>query len=292
MKPGPLYACKILPEVIDLSAPPRPAVDWLTHICVARAWHTTASEAREAAERWETQFLSLVKAELNELHRLCRFAPYTFNSSSEYMLQGSAFIEPQDSPKLQEEKTKRAHFNEYVTALGELTPRQFEAMCTGILGILGVEKPILTKQSGDEGIDFYGHLKLEKHLFSGNKYPGLQHQLAVWLIGQAKLYKAKQVSTFDIRELVGTVELARGAAYGSGDAKYADLKLKVCDPVFYLFFTTGHISKNSWVLLEKSGVVGMDGSMVAAFLADRGIGILNNTFDKQVFLSWISQQLV
>jgi hypothetical protein len=110
------------------------------------------------------------------------------------------------------------------------------------------------------------------------------------MLGQAKHYRAGQVSTFEIRELVGAVDLAKAGAYGSAMDKYADLRLRVCDPVFYLFFTTGRISSNSWRLIARSGVAAMDGNMIASFLADRGIGTdSKGVFQEDVFKHWLGK---
>jgi hypothetical protein len=58
--------------------------------------------------------------------------------------------------------------------------------------------------------------------------------------------------------------------------------------VFYLFFTTGRLSSNSWALLERSGVIGMDGEMVSAFLADHSIGIIDSEFSETEFRKWLT----
>lgn len=289
MKPGPSLARKVLPEFISITSEPLPAVEWLTYICIAQSWFSSGAEAREAAERWEDRFLSLLRDEVSELNRLGRFSQYSFNSSSEYMLQGACFVEPRDPDDVKEAKTRRAQFSDYTSVLSELTPEEFEAMCVGILELIGVKDPQLTSYSTDEGIDFYGRLQLEEHILLEDRFPSVQRQLSAWMVGQAKHYKLSQVSTFDIRELVGSVELAKGRAYSSVNSKYPDLEIRVCDPVFYLFFTTGRISSDSWRLVDHSGVVGMDGEMVAAFLADRGVGTTNEGFDNSLLSDWLAQ---
>lgn len=288
MKPGPTLVVKELFARIEVDAEPKPIVEIVTALCLKLGWHTSAAEAREAAERWESGVQNLLQRELSELGRVGRFAPLAFNSSSSLHVQGSAFIEPKDGDEIKAAKNKRAEFSSYSAALKELTSRQFEALCTGILDIFGVDKPVLTPASADEGIDFYGRLRLEKHIFAGMPLPGVQKQLGIWLIGQAKHYRDGSVSTPELRDLVGAVHLAKAQAYGSGDEKYGDLNIRACDPVFFLFFTTGRMTTNSWTLLDRSGVIGMDGEMVAAFLADHGIGLLDGKFDKEKFKIWLS----
>src|SRR5207248_5447145 len=122
-------------------------------------------------------------------------------------------------------------------------------------------------------------------------FPGVHSQMSVWMVGQAKHFLKGKVSTPDIRELVGSVLLARSRAFSVNTEKYIDLRIRACDPVFFLFFTTGQISAYGWTLLDSAGVIGMDGEMVASFLADNAIGIENNGFQKTVSLSCVENQL-
>ncbi len=107
------------------------------------------------------------------------------------------------------------------------------------------------------------------------------------MVGQAKHYKKTQAATPDIRAVVGSVDLARARAFARSDS-FADLEIRVCDPVLYLLFTTGTISSDGWSLLDSSGVIGMDGMMVAAFLADHGIGRSEEEFDSTAFAEWVT----
>jgi hypothetical protein len=290
MRPGPSSAKTILVGTIPIDAEPKPAVDWLAEISIAQGWHSTNNEALEAAERWEDRFLDLLRDELSDFNRLGRFAPFDFNSSSDYLIQGCAFVEPRDSDEAQEAKRRRSQYHQYTAALKCLSAREFESLCAGLLQAIGVEDPQITPYSADEGIDFYGRLKLERFVFSDSMYPGIQQQLSIWMIGQAKHYDAAKVSTFEIRERVGTVQLAKSRAFGSSAEKYSDLRLRECDPVFYLFFTTGRITLNSWELIARCGVAAMDGNMIAAFLADRAIGTDDESrFQEEAFKNWIAE---
>lgn len=276
-------------DSIQLAAAPRAAADWLTELCVSNRWLGDEGAAREWAEGLQRRFLDELRKQHNDLTSLGRFVPFAFNSSSEYMLQGAAFIEPADSEAVRGAKQRRARLSAYVIALEELAPLRFEALCAGVLGLLNVKRPMLTSRSSDEGIDFYGRLDIGTSIFPNDPYPTIQKQLSVWMVGQAKRYLTMQVSTPDIRELVGSIELARARAFGGQGEKYADLKLRLCDPIFYLFFTTGRISGDGWRLLERSGVVAMDGAMLASFFADREVGVFEGAFDDGSFQDWIRQ---
>lgn len=287
-KPGPAEAVNALRDVLHVTSPPRPATEILVQISLAKGWCSTADGAREAAERWERRFLARLRSDLSESNRLGRFCLHDFNSSSEYMVQGCAFIEAGvDTPQVQEAKRRRSAFGAYVAAAAGVIPDDFEAMCRGILAELGVEDPVVTPHSADEGIDFYGRLSLEGNLKRVTALPGIYRRLGVWMVGQAKHYQAMQSGTPDIRAVVGSIDLARGKAFGSATDKYPDLDIRVCDPVFYLFFTTGDISADGWRLLDQSGVIGMDGQMVAAFLADHAVGQSVGRFDPQEFERWL-----
>ena len=116
--------------------------------------------------------------------------------------------------------------------------------------------------------------------------------MKVWLVGQAKHYDASQVSTKDIRELVGSVSLARTKTYAGSKDPLARLQMRSCDPVVYLFFTTGRISRDARDLLQKAGVVGMDGGQLAIFLADCGVGLdEEGHFCREEFRRWAFQDM-
>ena len=287
MKQGPSFLCEILFKLIDLDASPRPLVDIITEIIIAEQWCITSVDAREKAERWERQTLTRIQQELNIYQEVGRPPRLTFNSSSQYMIQGACFIEPRDSLELQERKKRRLRFTDYYLALNDLTPRQFELLCGKLIKLIGVNDPIVTRSSSDEGIDFYGRLRLDSIFFPQDLSPTIQKQLTIWLVGQAKHYRIVQSGTSEIRDLFGSIALGRAGAFGSVNSPLHDLEIRVGDPVFALLVTTSTLSSNAWRLLMRSGVIGMDGEMLAAFLADREGGISTSDFNKNDFVTWI-----
>ena len=288
MRPGPAAAVAALAEILGVESPPQPASELLVEISVHQGWHSSRDLAREAAARWEKPFLTRLRDEHAQLAQQGRFVVYAFNSSSPDHIQGCAYVEPFDDATTRAAKARRAVFDAYVSAIAALSPREFEMLCKGILTLWEVEDPQISAYSGDEGIDFYGRLRLERHLAGDRPFQGVERQLVVWMVGQAKHYKKGRVSTPEIRDLVGAVALARAHAFGGLSEKYEDLIVRVCDPVFYLFFTTGPMSLDTWRLIDRSGVIGMDGPMVAAFLADHGVGIDNGAFDGTAFGDWLA----
>jgi len=274
-------------ESIDLTQPSRDAVDLLTDIVAARGWVGKYASARERAEFWAPGFLTCLARELDELNRLGRYSAFVFNSSANYMVQGAAFSEPLDPADVLEQKARRAQFKHYSNALRTLKPREFECLCAGLLSILDVEHLQITKYVADRGVDFYCRMRLERHIFNTDHYPSWKRQLNVWMVGQAKHYIDGTVSTPEINNLVGSVKLLAGAT--ANRSRFPNLVMRSCDPVFLVFFTTGRLSSECWKLLDESGVVGMDGEMLAAFLADREIGCSNAGFDGNAFTAWIAQ---
>lgn len=292
MKPGPAYALRLVPMFVNISDPPRRARDVLAEIAITKHWYSNIAEAEEAGEAWESVFLRRLREDLS--HCIEEGKPYfvVINSSAPDQIQGAAFIEPNDSLEVQEAKRKKAQSLMYLEELRNLSPRRFEGLCRGVIAVLGVIDHTVTKSSADEGIDFFGKLLLEQFLGADPVFPGIERQLEVWMIGQAKHYQASNVSTPDIRELVGSVELAKAKAFGSRDiSKYEKLELRPCDPIFYLFLTTGSLSRTSAVLLKRSGVIAMDGQMIAQFLASRNVGTRLGVFDQSQFQKWLSKYI-
>jgi hypothetical protein len=285
MKPSPHLACKKLLESFDIVAPPRPANECLVSIILAEGWCKTTSEAQDLADQLANRCIILLRRELSALNHFGRFSPFAFNSSSDD-LQGAAFIEPIDSLEGKTQKERRGRVKSYAAALRALTPRKFELLCAGILSTLKAHELAVTPYVADEGVDFYCKLPLETHLFNADLYPSWKRQLTVWMIGQAKHYSGT-VSTPEIRDLVGAAVLAKGGVKINRN-RFRTLKVRPCDPVFLLFFTTGRLSADAWELLLQSGVVGLDGEMLAAFLADREIGCSSSGFEQPLFETWVS----
>jgi hypothetical protein len=64
------------------------------------------------------------------------------------------------------------------------------------------------------------------------------------------------------------------------------------DPVFYLFFTTGAISRDGWKIIKEGGLVGLEGSAIAALLADHSIGVSDGKFDLTEAQAWVATHSV
>ncbi len=291
MPQGPKAASIILESRLEIAAPPRPLAYLITKTCIDEGWADDESTASELSETWVRRVHTHLLRNLNELRELGRFVSYAFNSSSNDHLQGAAFIEPTDSPDVKEAKEQLSRFNDYSILLRGLSPREFEKLCAGVLRELGATSPVVTPFSKDEGIDFFGKLDLSVETGILPQFANVVKQLKVWIIGQAKHYEDgdSAVPIANLRELAGSVSLARGAAFPVRGDDYLEPRLRIYDPVFVAFLTTSRISATAWRLIEKSGMIGMDGDMIASFLADKRIGLCEDQFDSEQFRSWLNR---
>lgn len=272
---------------LPLDAKPRSIEVLLSEVAIA-VLGMSGDFAAEFAELHKDKALlelSQVIAEADERTEFCRVA---LNSSTPDLVQGSSFVQNNDDDAIRQAKERRLYHDAFTQFLRDLTWSEFEACSRGILHELGCMQPKLTRLSNDQGIDFFGHLPLRGRLGNESTLPSIDSRLNVWMVGQAKHYQKTQVSTPDLRELVGSVELAKAGAFADGGAALKGLEMKVCDPVFYLFFTTGTISRDGRKLLDESGMISMNGSQVATFLADNKVGVVDGTFDEVAARGWIA----
>lgn len=215
-------------------------------------------------------------------------ARFAINKSSGYFIHGSCFALPSDPADVVEAKKRRSHAWRYASKISELNPIEFEALCCGLLAIMGVEQPSTTKRSGDEGVDFFGRIAIPATTLGPVISPNLASKIYFWVVGQAKHYKKTVAGTPELRDLFGSIELAKaGVTNPIGDAA-EDVRVRIADPIVYMFVTSGRISSQARQLLASSGVYGVDGEMVSTFLADNAIGVDDHgDFQDAKFDEWI-----
>jgi hypothetical protein len=288
-KPGPFAAALFTFTGIALDAGPAEATLLIAQICLAEGWCDDLATAQEKAEQWAEGYLVYLRRELDAAAQQSRPIRFAINSSSEYLIQGACFIEPNDPPDIQAAKRNRLYYLHHLEWLRGLSPEAFECVCRGVITMMGAIDARMTPRSGDQGIDFYGKLQLRDRLGGSYVLGGVDQKLSVWLIGQAKHYASIRVATPDLRELVGSVELARTRSFAGSGMGLEELQILACDPVFYLFFTTGEISRDGWDLIYKTGMIGLNGEMIAAFLADNSIGLSGGDFSVEALNTWAGQ---
>lgn len=285
MKPGAAAAAERLHLHLSVTANPTAVTDILVDIIITSGWGD-ASTADEQAEAWAEGFKTRVAMAINHARDVGRFIPYAFNSASDDHIQGACYCEPSDTADVVAAKGKRANVFHISSALAQFTPIEFEIVCRNVLKLFGAPDPQSSKRSADGGVDFYGQAPFSEILAPIDLPPGVEKDLKVWFIGQAKQYPISKISTNEIRELVGSAELARSKIFAGRKDPLAQLTVRLCDPIFYILITTADFTRDSREIISKSGVIGMDGMQLAQFLADHGKGLETGTFDESEFRTW------
>lgn len=289
MQPGQAAAAQWVIFEFPLAHEPIDLEALIVNIGNKESWFASDDEAQELAEKWKGGVATRLKKFLNDAVLRGWPARYEFNSSDPDSIQGSSFIEGTESEELQREKSARIHMDTYMKFAQELTGREFEAVCRGILNLMGCENPVLTARGNDQGIDFYGLLRMTGRL--DRKYErGIDRAMRSWIIGQAKQV-GEPVGTPEIRELMGSIQLAQFGVNADKGRALAQLDLKPYDSVMPFFITTGTFSRDAWSLIDQTGLVGMDGPTVAALLADHCVADVNGACEAEAFHAWVESEL-
>ena len=284
---GPADAARSIENTVEVDMAPR-LLTGLIVDAITKSGFVGEMPAEELAEVWVPKVKSRLNQMIEAAKEHAKFLRVTLNSTNDDYVQGSCFVEPVDDATIAHAKRKRAKLLRYVDEFEAINPNEFERLCGRTLSLFQVEEEFVTRSSADQGIDFFGRVPVGEILKPAVIEPGPDQFFKVWLVGQAKHYQATQVSTKDIRELVGSVALAKSKVFAGKTDPLSSLEMRICDPVVYLFFSTGTITRDARDLLTKAGVVAMDGLQLAMFLADHGVGLESDEFSKDVFRDWLT----
>lgn len=248
-------------------------------------------QAAEKAERWEAPVRKLIEEEETKPNPKLAIV-----ASAEHLVAGYCHINPLDSPEVATAKLSRLNIAPLLQEIRRLSFKEFEQFGACVLKELGAKSPRVTRQSNDQGIDFYGVLSLGQNSFLPPPFGQLAHDVRLLFAGQAKHYAVTHpVGPELIRELVGSVSLARYKAFTDINTELfegKDIELLPFNPLVVLFFTTGRFTSGALELAQKSGVIAKSGEELAVFLADKGIGMRNDKstikFDREKFHKWLS----
>ncbi len=287
MPPGPAAAALLIANVIRPDSPPRKTTDLLLEIILFESWFL-GSVAQDKTDQWADRFIKRVELIISDARSSGSYLTFGFNSSGTDYIQGSCFVEPADPVEIKIGKIRRSKTLAIADCCRKLTSGQVEQLCGNILHLLHVEKAFVSRRSADQGIDFFGRVPYGEILKPSFLDAGAEKHIAVWVVGQAKHYPDTAIATGDIRQLVGSVELARAKVFVGNIDPLSDLTVRLCDPVIYLFVTTGRFSRDSLHLLSRSGVLAFDGLQIGQFLADHGVGIVGDAFDPVAFDNWLA----
>lgn len=132
-------------------------------------------------------------------------------------------------------------------ALHRLAASEFENLAAVVLRRVGCEEVFFTPLSHDQGVDSFGY----QNVVPETRY-GVVHQL-IW-IAQAKHYLSTNVSTNDIRDLVGSRGLLLAKAFSTVDERYIELSIRHFAPIAIALITTEEIPSSVRRLAENAGV--------------------------------------
>jgi hypothetical protein len=209
---GPSAAAAIVAAEFDVLRAPVRSVDLLLEIGTSLSWFDSVEDGAEKAAQWDSGFREHLRRQLEASHQHSRPSRFEFNSSSDDYIQGSCFPEPGDSVTLRTAKERRAQYTTLESFLASLTNRQFEAVCKGILDLVGCAPAFLTRRANDQGIDFFGRLSLQGRLAQIYELSGIDRSMSAWLVGQAKHYSGRASTP----ELPGGADADQGDCAGAG----------------------------------------------------------------------------
>ncbi|MGV3511449.1 MAG: restriction endonuclease [Novosphingobium sp.] len=239
------------------------------------------------AEKWHDRVLIHLRARLEDASEVGKFAHYRLVGLDQRFVGGSCQLLDSDSQEERKAKSQRAQTILIHRALKALSDNEFELLCQKVPVLLKAEPQGTKPQSNDQGIDFYAKVRFGEIVSPTILPTGSEKMLWAWIIGQAKNYERTVVSTAEIRELVGSVSLARAGIYSTSDNPLSGLSMRLCDPVFYMFLTSGRFTKGSIKLMREAGIAYMEGLELSQYLADCGVGIEHGNFCEVRFANWL-----
>ena len=183
-----------------------------------------------------TQITEILIDEYNERHKTKQLLRYEFLDSEGTKIKG---IGRKHTPRLRM----------FQNALNNISDTEFEQLSASILKFMGCYDVWVTPASHDQGLDAFGYSReVEKYLPSNSK-------CIIVMLAQAKHYRKTKVGTRDIREFVGSVDLAIHKIFSSVDNKYNDLVIKPFGPTILVFLTTQEIPQTVKRVAAKAGLI-------------------------------------
>lgn len=256
-------------QAVGLDAPPVRIAELVEAYLTKEVGPAGATEQVEAYARR----VAVVMAREYEDSITSRKDPwFSYNSSSPDYVQGLCYAEPRDPGPIRAAKANRLGVLPFKTALQGLSFSQFEDVCAAALSLLGAREFRVTERTRDQGIDFYGYVLVGDLEGSAIPFFKFTDNMKLWLVGQAKHYVGGKVQAPELRNLVGSLNLARHKEYSSSTSLTTGLHLRSGDPAFALFLTSGTYTRDAVSLAQSSGVVTKDIDDIAKLLADRAVG--------------------
>lgn len=248
-------------------------------------------QAVEEAELLEESVRDLISEE----EEVTPLPKLTIITSAENFVSGYCYVNSSDSPEIAAAKRSRLNTNPLLQEIRSLTFKEFELFGACVLKELGAKQVRVTSHSDDQGIDFYGVLSLGQNSFLPSPFGQLAHDVRLLFAGQAKHYPTRPIGPELMRELVGSISLARYKVFTISEDLFEEgIELLPFNPLVAMFFTTGRFTSGALDLAKRSGVIAKSGEELAVFLADKNIGMYNDNgemkFDKNQFHNWLTTE--
>jgi Restriction endonuclease len=280
-----------LEQTIGFTGSPRLLKDAIEYELVT-TFALPAIEAAEVAEEKEDEVRDLImENEANLANPIL-----TIRTASIQFVEGTCYASPGDSPAIAAAKRQRLHIDKLLDQIHALTFHEFEIFGGCVLRELGASTVTVTPHAGDQGIDFYGLLSLGQNSLLPQPFGRLAHDVQLRFAGQAKHYPTDPIRPEMLRELIGSVSLARYKVYTTSDDLFEDFKLLPFNPLVSMFFRTGRFSSGALDLAEKAGIIARSGEQLAVFLADKGVGMSKKrgkaAFNSKDFREWLEREMV
>jgi hypothetical protein len=209
------------------------------------------------------------------------------------LVTGFCYALPDEPPEITALRVRRAHAQAIFDRIRQLTFQEFEQFGARFLRELGARIGRVTAHSNDQGIDFYGEFSLGQLHAAPEPFLVLARDVRLLFAGQAKHYPDRSIGPAVIRELIGALTLARTKTHSAdGVDIFKELAVRPFSPVLALIFTTGEFTSGAIRLAEAAGVIAKTGLQLAVFLADRGVGLIEqggtHIFSEEAFTGWLN----
>lgn len=286
MKQGPAAVANWVEHHFDLLSPPTDIAAIIVRFGNSQGWFSSPQEAIERAATWKVGLLKRLRRSLTAAHEQGRFRRFDFNRSDETQIQGHCYPDARDSGDLATEKRGRIQVDMYRDAITQRSSADFEAICRGVLALIGCPAPELTPHSNDQGFDLFGEYSMEGRLQRRYLLGGPDKAMTTWIAGQAKKY-TDEVGVDHVRNFIGARELMRLGIFTDGGKALSKFNPKPYQPVYLFFMTTGRLTRGALELIVQAGVVLIDLEGIAVLLADHVVATGPKGFDLTLFGDWV-----
>lgn len=251
----------------------------------------TAAQAAEKMDQIHDKVVKEIARRRDEREAAGEIAIIQLRGSRNEILHGSSFVFADDSLEIRTSKLNRISVDEIYKSIRNLTFSQFELFGRCVLRELGCHVSEVTPHAGDQGIDFYGELTVGRLLKADPATLKLMHDTKVILVGQAKHYPNRVIGPATVRELVGALSLSKTKTFSRDIDLLDGVQLRPFSPLLAMLFSTGDFTKEARLLGERAGLIAFSGWQLSIFLADKGVGIVEDggqiKFDRSKFNSWL-----